>query len=615
MKRIFVGLVISLLVLFYPMAAYAATDPGSTTNDATSATQTTGPTSPTGADANTYHFNPDTGNWENDHYIWNPNTGQTTPKDTPTYTYNESTGTYDTTQWKYNAASGQYDAVPETVTQPPADAKTVGAPATTTIDNTATTGLNNTVNSTAATGDAIVSGNTLAGDATTGNANVTANIINLLQSSLGNVGNTGGVVTFMANIPGDVNGNLMIDPAAIAQTQGTVQLQDAQAVTVHNQNDGQINNAIILNASSGNAGVIANTTGGNATSGNADALANVVNVMNSSIAAGQSFIGAVNIQGDLTGDILFPTGFLDSLIANNTTATADINNTNNQTINNNVTANASTGTATVDHNTDAGSATSGNALNKITVMNLTGSDIIGNNALLVFVNVGGTWTGLLMNGPASNSAMLGGGISQDTSVSRQLTATNTNNQGITNNITANANTGDATVSGNTQAGNATSGNATTTVNLTNILDSHISLANWFGILFINILGNWNGSLASAPATSNNTAASGGSTNGGNTPAVFSFIPAGSTGGHGPIISTTVSHGSNGSSDTSSDTPPLVELASHHSGPGQVLGSAATAAKQAAKTSSHYNFWFPAVGLLFGVLILGSDRLVGFLRRS
>jgi len=48
----------------------------------------------------------------------------------------------------------------------------------------------------------------------------------------------------------------------------------------------------------------ANTTAGSATTGDAAAIANIVNVINSIIGAGQSFIGTININGNLDGEIL-----------------------------------------------------------------------------------------------------------------------------------------------------------------------------------------------------------------------------------------------------------------------------------------------------------------------
>jgi hypothetical protein len=70
----------------------------------------------------------------------------------------------------------------------------------------------------------------------------------------------------------------------------------------------------------------------------------------------------------------------------------------------------------------------------------------------------------------------------------------TSNLGINNNVKLRANSGDASVTENTRAGNATSGNATASANIANIANSTLSFSNWFGILFINVFGNWQGSF-------------------------------------------------------------------------------------------------------------------------
>jgi hypothetical protein len=103
------------------------------------------------------------------------------------------------------------------------------------------------------------------------------------------------------------------------------------------------------------------------------------------------------------------------------------------------------------------------------------------------------------------------------------------------NINVKAQTGDASVSENVNGGNAISGNAHTAVNLANISNSSVNLSGWFGILFINVFGTWNGNfgvLANKPAASQNNAAPTTVTG-----QMFGFVPGGSTGTtHGPASS-------------------------------------------------------------------------------
>src|SRR5439155_1693729 len=116
------------------------------------------------------------------------------------------------------------------------------------------------------------------------------------------------------NIFGNVQGDLMLDPSQLASVNPTVS-PAASNLTVNSQATGQINNDVSLAAASGNATVSGNTSAGNATTGNAAAVADIVNVINSIISSGQSFMGTINIFGNLNGDILMPQDALSQLLA------------------------------------------------------------------------------------------------------------------------------------------------------------------------------------------------------------------------------------------------------------------------------------------------------------
>lgn len=611
----------ALFLTFMPLATYAADPPPSGETAAVVCTapiiDRPGVHRPTGSDASTYVYNCSSNLWENAHYTFNPETNQATAKDPIVYTYNPATGMYDTTAWLFSAAlNDYYKAVSIAVAQPPAGVTVIGAPASVTtntsnpgsnsitntgpgsdntITNSGTGGMNtinqtgpnstntiggtsannltlnnltnatvaNLINGQATTGNSMVLGNTAAGSAATGNAQDLATIVNMLQSSSNALG--GNTVTFVRNINGDVNGDLLLDPASL----GAVQPANNGAptgnnnLTLNNTTNATLSNDINLNATSGAATVAQNTSAGNATTGNASAVANIVNLINSAISSGKSFIGVININGNLNGDILLPPNFIDQLVAsnvptvnvnigntigttgpssnntidstgsNNTTVT----NTNNSGITNNIQTAAVSGAANVTGNTSAGNATTGSAGTSITAFNLTGSRIVGSNALLVFVNVLGKWVGLIVNAPAgATAAGLGGGITTNTTApsgNNTTTVNNSTNQKITNNITLAAKSGDANVTGNTQAGNATSGNAKTAANLLNVQNSNLSLIGWFGILFINVFGTWHGSFGVNTSAGDPvvvpTASNTGSNSKGNTVApvraqVFRFVP-------------------------------------------------------------------------------------------
>lgn len=597
LKRILITILSLILIGMSPALAIAEDDssatpstlssqsPDPSSDDSSSqppdqASTPTGPSSPTGADSTTYIYNPDTGLWENDFYTWNPVTKQTAPKTPQDYSYNPNTGRWETTEYVYDAPSGTY--VPNTIAAPAASdpslasgdssAATLAANATDpsgSSRNISATGPNSTTNTSsntstdgafdlfynvsisgsltqnALTGNAIGSSNTLVGNATSGDANSIANIINLLQSTYSPL-NSGNFKIFQADINGNVVGDLYVNPN-VSQTgpNSSTNTNDSAAANlrINNDSSGLIDNNIAVNSRSGDATLADNTKAGDATSGDANSIANVLNVMNSSINAGQSFLGVININGSLIGDILMPAEYLQALVTNtgpnstvsntgNTTNNVDANLANNQTIHNAITANAQTGDANSTNNTTAGNTTSGNAMTNLTIFNMTGRDVIGQNALLVFVNVLGRWIGMIVNAPNSNSALLGNGSVTNNNYSHTTNTdiNSTSSQTIDNNITLNAQSGDATADGNTKVGTVTSGNATASANVANIMGSNLSLSNWFGILFINVLGNWQGSFGINTSAGDPIIPSPVATNGASdpAPAVFKFVPAGNT---------------------------------------------------------------------------------------
>jgi len=490
---------------------------------------------PTGSAASTFTYQCTgtyTGDWTNAYYVYDPTTGTQTALYTPDYSYDCTTGTWTQAEWDYDVASGAYienrvaatsppdqatdcpvdsssstpATTPDTSTTPTATPGT-GSDGNTTSDDstpantTATNGVtaNNTVGSQSQSGNASVENNDTAGNATTGDATAEVNVANLVQSLSDTLGS--GTATFTSNVDGDVNGNIVLDPSTILADAGSG--NDPTAIVGDTDSDASIDNDIDASSTTGSANVTGNDTAGNATTGDADTIVNLINMIDSAVAAGQSFIGTININGDLNGNILIPQSVIDELLVNNgsSPATSNTTGTTDESITNNVDTSAASGDATVSDNGVGGNATSGNASTNVTVLNLTGSSVIGKNVLLVFVNVLGNWVGMIVNAPTgATSAEFGGGITSDspsTTTANNAVETDTD-LSITNNVTASAASGDALVAYNRDGGNATSGNADTAVNILNMENSDLSLANWFGILFINVFGTWNGNFGILP---------------------------------------------------------------------------------------------------------------------
>ena len=568
LTRLCILIAIFLQVAFIPSIGFADSNVPSATPGLE---EQRGPQSPPGDASKTYTFNEATGLWENDYYTWNPKTGQTAPKSPQKYSYNPETKTWDTVEWRYDAPSGAY--VPNKIAVPrgevPASAipavadpeklegssaKSSSAPSSLESDKESggaydlfyNAAISNSIRSSAVSGDASVVKNTLGGNATSGDALASATVITLLQSVWSP---TNGEVTSFTTDINDWNGDLVIDPSQYSPT-ALSSSSDQESMALNVASDTTITNDITLRAASGDATVSGNSSAGDATSGDAVAIANVVNMMNSIIASGNSFVGTINIRGNLNGDILLPEDILRNVLASNVPrTTVDMNEAtvgnitaafNDQTtIKNNVQATADSGTATVIGNTTAGNATSGNASTSVTVLNLTGRSIVGSNALLVFVNVMGSWVGMLMDAPAgSTAAAIGGGITTDNS-NIPGSINSASQLGIENNVSVHAASGNAEVSGNTLGGNASSGNAQAAVSIANVSNSTVALSDWFGVLFINVFGNWLGSFgintsAGDPITPNQPA-----TPRDNTP-VFQYIPTTTTRNARPAPNTAAS---------------------------------------------------------------------------
>lgn len=470
--------------------------------------------------------------------------------DTSPYTYNSDTNRWDTAKWQYDPASGQYipkvlpvqgpvpgeiigptDPAPGSAQDVPASESTQPAPAQSSTQSGASTAdtnaqVQNNLDSAATTGNATIGSNTSGGNATTGNAAVAATIVNTVQSTVS--GDTSGVAHFTADIHGNVTGDITLSPVI----DGIGSSGGAGDGSLHVNDTATLLNNLGLQATSGDATVTNNTTAGNATTGTADAVLNLINLINSIIAANKSFVGTINIYGNLNGDILVSPEFIPQLLASNNgsaNGSVDATLTDNQSIINNIQLNAASGSATVAGNTAAGTAKTGSAQTNLTVLNLSGHAVVAKNSLLIFVNVLGTWVGVIVDAPVgATAAALGNGVVTNSVSDQKIDATNDST--ITNNISVGANSGNANVSGNTTAGNATSGNATASANIANVSNSSFGLSDWFGVLFINVFGSWHGSfgintsqgdIAPMYVPTSSSAAAG---SGGAPPIIFGFVP-------------------------------------------------------------------------------------------
>lgn len=437
-----------------------------------------------------------------------------------TYTYDPASGRWNSSKWVYDAKTGVYVPADAAQTPPPSpspsaqptspenDDETTDTSAATiansgpdsnneideNTDANSTTNINNgtevdnKLDSDANTGNAGVTKNTAAGDAQSGDANVDATIVNSVHSTVSN-GENSGIAHFTIDLYGDVHGDIVIGPSALDNA--TVNKNTNINSQTNIDNSDSITNDIDLSAKSGDAEVSGNTTAGSAKSGNATAVANLLNLVNTVIAANKSFVGTINIHGNMYGDILMSPEFIPQLLGSNATATETSNLAmathvnDDKTIVNNVDLAATSGTATVKDNSSAGSANTGDAQTNLQILNLTGHEVVAENAVLVFVNVKGKWVGLIMDAPGATAAAFGSGVLSNTVNANNTTNIN-NKTAITNNVKLSAQSGNATVSSNTSGGDATTGDAYSGACIANIIGSKFILSGFFAVLCINI---------------------------------------------------------------------------------------------------------------------------------
>jgi hypothetical protein len=491
--------------------------------------------------------------------------------------------------------------VPSTTQTDPKNVSKTTTVASATVDNKVTAA--------AQSGDALVDSNDHAGSALTGNATVSSTTVTSLQSSSSFTGQGGSLATFTHDIDGNQLGDILLDPSIIGSLAVANSVSPAGDLTVQAQQSGTINNEINLDARSGSATVSNNDRAGDATTGDAHAIANIVNIVRSVVGAEKTFVGTININGSLDGDILLPEEMKNLLNAQNAEAAGTANgnlsveNNGSTAINNTVNTSATSGDATVTGNDRAGNATTGSANTNVTLLNLTGHEIVGANSLVVFVNVQGTWVGFIVDAPqGATSAALGSGVTNNTAAGTDTTIQNNTEAEINNTVNVHARSGDALVVSNDRAGNATSGNASASANILNMTNTTLSMGGWFGILFINVLGSWNGSFGVDTEAGGYSTQPQPSTLSPEAPAAVTPQTASQAAPQNAIAGATAAansaHESMGVSGATNDP------AKHK----DVLGGSSTRTQPPASNASGSGWLLPALGLLMGILLLAGETL-------
>ena len=507
---------------------------------------------------------------------------------------------------------------------------------------------------------------------TTGDANVSAVVINSAnETGLGAVeynivGNQTGDVILAA--PKGLGGSCGTCPTggnATASNTGNG-AESTNSATINSNstsnttitNNGNVTNNLNLSADSGSNDASFNT-GGNSkiTTGDANVAANLVNLVNSTIAGGVAFV--VNVFGNLVGDIIFPdfvpgggvTGVNAANVGNGAGSTNNAqitsNNTTNQTINNladiqnNLNIDATTGGNLTSYNTGGdNSIQTGDVKVKADVLNVANVNLGPSSEplWLILVNNMGTWTGKIIGAVTgtnfSGSEGLtfnvgaGGAVSAtnsgngaDSTNTAAISSNNTNNLTINNdakvvnNINISANTGKNSASYNTGGDSKIStGDVNVAASIVNFINTNL-VGRTVMLGIINVFGSWTGNAV--PPGHDPESKSSNSSVGGTSGAGGNGASSSSQGGGGGTGSTNVTLTIGGTVNVNGQQHNLAGiLGSNGSSGGQILGSnqsitiensgpTPAITKSDTKDSGLFSFTFNWKLLLLGLLpILG-----------
>lgn len=234
--------------------------------------------------------------------------------------------------------------------------------------------------------------------------------------------------------------------------------------------------------------------------GDADALAAAINIVNTTLVGSNGLLAIVNIVGDYVGDIILPGEGLLSFGDGNAGGLETVENENEATIENTVIASADTGGNVVE---DSGTATveTGDAVAVAESETIANTNFVGDNWLVVVVNVFGEWLGGIVDGEDADGDgvigfLFGGGEGIDadceTDCADIVSVTGKNVAYIKNIVTATADTGGNTITGADDATIAT-GNASATAAAFNFVNNNVIGSNWL-LGIVNVFGSWGGDL-------------------------------------------------------------------------------------------------------------------------
>lgn len=388
-----------------------------------------------------------------------------------------------------------------TTTDPSSPTLSAETPITSTTANEPTYSSAATIETSATqqteSGNIALTSNDTVGEAITGNTNSDVEILNQAD----NITSLGGSVTLITTTPA-VGQDYLVNP----QQNTTTIIPTVPTGDVTISNDVTVSNIVVTDSTSGDAVATRNDNIGALGTGNALSSVEILNLANNIVATGDIFVGSITVDESFRNNIVLSDALLDHLI--NGTAkttqifTGDVTIDSLQVITNTVDASAKSGDVTATQNDNVGSVKTGSSTTNIDIENTLGNYLIYGNSLLVIVTTTGEWDGSLLGNNGAYIALItldanGNPIlsSPVVGLAEQINNLSVSNKTtITNTVSATASSGAVRAEKNDDIGAITTGDATVNIAIRNVLTNIVSISDWFGIVFINIFGDWNGNV-------------------------------------------------------------------------------------------------------------------------
>ena len=366
------------------------------------------------------------------------------------------------------------------------------------VENNNTAEIATEATSTAATGENSADNNSGSAVIATGDANASANIINIVNSTF-----TGsdGFIAFL-NIFSSLFGDLDFRNSLFLNSTCPDCDIFSGDLSVNNQNTASIHNDAVVRAQTGGNSASGNAGAGVIATGDANAAANVFNVVNTNVVGSNYLLLVMNNFGSWNGDLVLPSKYLFPNCCSGA-GSVSVNNNSDASIENNISGEAETGGNEANGNTN-GLVVTGNANAVANTLNQVNTNIFGSDSVMIAFRFFGDWTGNVFSAPEGFSWIesdgglvlmgdpsaggFGGGAGSSTTIN------NSNFADIRNNVRVLALTGDNRASGNGGGGVIATGNANAATNVVNVVNTNIFGRNWI-LALVNVFGNWNGNIA------------------------------------------------------------------------------------------------------------------------